>query len=208
MPCIARAAHASLGRRMAPTLLELSAWTSVTILLTGCAYWLKGQWTGLMVFLRPTLSIDGDVTDIDLGQLREAGIKGIILDLDSTLVAPRSGQLTPATEAWLKSAREHFQLAVVSNNRRVDYLKPLEEVLGMPVIGDARKPSRQAILFVLKQLQLTPEEAVLVGDRPLTDVWAGMRVGMKTILVHPLKTMNEPGWIKFIRRLERLFVQR
>jgi HAD superfamily phosphatase (TIGR01668 family) len=160
-----------------------------------------------MVFLRPTFLIDGDVTDIDLEHLKQEGIKGIILDLDSTLIAPRSAKLTPSAAEWLDKAKEKFAVAVVSNNKRVDYLKRVEGVLSMPVVGNARKPGRQAILAVLKAMKVTPEEAVLVGDRPLTDVWAGMRVGMKTILVHPLKTMNEPGWIRFIRRLERLFIR-
>jgi uncharacterized protein len=160
-----------------------------------------------MVFLRPTFLIDGDITDIDLKHLEQEGIKGIILDLDSTLVAPRSAKLTPSAAEWLKQAKEKFAVAVVSNNKRADYLKAVEDLLAMPVVGNARKPSRQAILSVLDEMKLTPNEAVLVGDRPLTDVWAGMRVGMKTILVHPLKSMNEPGWIKFIRRMERLFIK-
>jgi len=160
-----------------------------------------------MVFLRPTLSIDGDITDIDLKHLEQEGIKGIILDLDSTLVAPRSGKLTPSAADWLKRAKEKFSVAVVSNNKRAEYLKAVEEVLAMPIVGNARKPSRQAILSVLNAMKIAPDEAVLVGDRPLTDVWAGARAGMKTILVHPLKSMNEPGWIKFFRRLERMFIK-
>jgi uncharacterized protein len=169
---------------------------------------LVAQYIGrVMVFLRPTFLIDGDVTDIDLDHLRQEGIKGIILDLDSTLVAPRSAKLTTAAAEWLDRAKAGFSVAIVSNNKREEYLKTVEGVLAMPVVGNARKPSRRAIRVVLKAMNLAPNEAVLVGDRPLTDVWAGMRVGMKTILVHPLKTMNEPGWIKLIRRMERLFIR-
>jgi HAD superfamily phosphatase (TIGR01668 family) len=159
-----------------------------------------------MVFLRPTICIDGDITDIDLEELRQSGIKGIILDLDSTLVAPRSGKLTPAAKQWLEAARENFLLAVVSNNKKTDYLAAVQKLLAIPVVGDARKPSKGAILSLLQELKLPPSEAVLVGDRPLTDVWAGARAGMRTILVKPLKSMNEPSWIKFCRKLERLLV--
>jgi len=160
-----------------------------------------------MVFLRPTYLIDGDITDIELEVLKKDGIKGIILDLDSTLVAPRSGRLTEAVSIWLNSARADFKLAVVSNNKRDDYLSQTASLLAIPVAGRARKPSRGVLLKVLEKLELKPEEAVLVGDRPLTDILGGQRAGMKTVLVHPLKSMKEPSWIKFLRRLERLFVK-
>jgi hypothetical protein len=160
-----------------------------------------------MVFLRPTYLIDGDITDIELNRLKQDGIKGIILDLDSTLIAPRSGHLTDEAAAWLTSARADFKLAVVSNNKKEDYLTKTAALLAIPVFGNAAKPSRRVLLQVLDSLALKPEESVLVGDRPLTDIWGGERAGMKTILVYPLKTMNEPGWIKFFRRLERAFIK-
>jgi HAD superfamily phosphatase (TIGR01668 family) len=160
-----------------------------------------------MVFLRPTYLIDGDITDIKLDTLKEAGIKGIILDLDSTLIAPRSGRLTEEAASWLAAARASFKLAVVSNNKRDAYLKETSDLLAMPVIGRAGKPRRGMLLKVLAMLDLQPQEAVLVGDRPLTDILGGQRAGMKTILVYPLKTMKEPGWIQFFRRLERLVIK-
>ena len=46
------------------------------------------------MFLKPTYLIAGDVTDIDIDELSRSGIKGLILDLDSTLVAPKSAQIT------------------------------------------------------------------------------------------------------------------
>jgi hypothetical protein len=160
-----------------------------------------------MVFLRPTYFIDGDITDIDLEQLKKDGIKGIILDLDSTLIAPRSGRLTQEAADWLEIARSQFKMAVVSNNMRDDYIEKIKALLAMPLVGRAGKPGSAVLLKVLSKLELKPEEAVLVGDRPLTDILGGQRAGMKTVLVYPLKTMKEPSWIKFIRRLERLFIR-
>jgi HAD superfamily phosphatase (TIGR01668 family) len=160
-----------------------------------------------MVFLRPTYLIDGDITDIKLDELKEDGIKGIILDLDSTLIAPRSGKLTADAASWLESARSSFKLAVVSNNKRVDYIAKTSDLLAMPVIGAAGKPRARELLKTLALLDLKPQEAVLVGDRPLTDILGGQRAGMKTILVYPLKTMNEPKWIQFFRWLERLVIK-
>ncbi|MBY0358062.1 MAG: YqeG family HAD IIIA-type phosphatase [Candidatus Obscuribacterales bacterium] len=160
-----------------------------------------------MVILRPTYLINGDVTDIDLERLRADGIAGLIFDLDSTLIAPRSGVLSDEVAAWLKFARLHFKIAIVSNNKKEPYLKKAQEVLEMPVIGYAAKPSRQAFFKVLKEFGLEASQIAVIGDRPLTDVLGGHRAGMKTVLVWPLKTQVEPRWIKMFRRLERCVIR-
>jgi uncharacterized protein len=160
------------------------------------------------MFLRSTYIVDGDVTDIDLDQLIRDGIKGLIFDLDSTLVAPHSGMLTEDVARWLKYARVHFKVAVVSNNKRDLYIQEIAAILDMHCVGWAAKPSTKAFLCVLERFELAPHEVAVIGDRPLTDVWGGLRAGMKTILVMPLKTMNEPGWIKMFRKLERWVIRK
>jgi len=159
------------------------------------------------MLFRPTYLINGDVTDIDLDRLAADGVRGLILDLDSTVVAPRSGVLTDAVASWLMRARSMFKLAIVSNNKREPYLEQVRLLLDMPTIGRAAKPRRGGFLQALEIMQLEPSEVAVVGDRPLTDVWGGQRAGMKTILVWPLKTMNEPDWIIFFRKLERLVIR-
>lgn len=161
-----------------------------------------------MVMLRPTYLIEGDVTDIDLEALAQAGIRGLIFDLDSTLVAPHAGRLTEDVADWLTQARQSFKVAIVSNNKKAPYLEQVEQLLQMPVIGKAAKPRRWAFLEVLQQFDMAPHEVAVIGDRPLTDVWGGQRAGMKTILVLPLKSMNEPNWVTMFRRLERCFIRK
>jgi hypothetical protein len=165
------------------------------------------QYPEAMVFIKPTYLIDGDVTDIDLDKLAADGIKGIIFDLDSTLVAPHSGKIESEAQRWLERARTDFKLAVVSNNQNDPYLKQVQEILKMPVHGNAAKPSAKLFLQVLEGFQLQAHEVAVVGDRPLTDVWGGQRAGMKTVLVWPLKTMNEPAWVLLFRKLERCFIR-
>lgn len=159
-----------------------------------------------MIF-QPTYLIDGDITDINLDLLARDGIKGLIFDLDSTLVAPHSAMLTDDVRTWLTAARGRFKTAVVSNNQRDHYMETVRKLLDMHCIGCARKPSTQAFKEVLRMFGLPPHEVAVIGDRPLTDVWGGQRAGMKTILVFPLKTMNEPSWVRAIRRLERVFIK-
>jgi len=159
------------------------------------------------MFFRPTYLIEGDVTDIQLAKLKADGVRGLIFDLDSTLVAPRSGHVTEDVERWLTEARQTFKVAIVSNNKKEPYLEHIRSLLDMPTIGKAAKPSRKGFYDALTQLGLEPREVAVIGDRPLTDVWGGQRAGMKTVLVWPLKSMNEPSWITFFRKLERLVIK-
>jgi uncharacterized protein len=160
-----------------------------------------------MVLLKPTYLINGDVTDIDLAQLKQDGVRGLIFDLDSTLIAPHSGKLTPQVAQWLTVARDNFKTAIVSNNQRGHYLEEVKELLKMPVIGKAAKPRRKAFFEVLKSFGLQAQEVAVIGDRPLTDVLGGQRAGMKTVLVWPLKTMREPSWVTMMRKLERIVIR-
>lgn len=159
------------------------------------------------MFLNPDYLIDGDITDVDLDALKNDGINGLIFDLDSTLMAPRSGKLTAEVETWLNQARDNFAVAIVSNNKRLPYIEEVKSILNIPTIGAAAKPSRRGFREALKILNLKAGEVAVVGDRPLTDVLGGLRAGMKTVLVYPLKSMKEPGWITFFRNLERCLIK-
>ncbi len=159
------------------------------------------------MFLKPDYLIKGDITDIDLEMLERAGIKGLILDLDSTLVVPHSAALSDEAAAWLESACQKFAVAIASNNKNEIYLDQIRQILTIPVIGRAAKPSRKAFHKLAGDFNLQFGQVAVIGDRPLTDIWGGHRAGMKTILVQILKTQKEPVWKTRIRNLERVFIR-
>jgi uncharacterized protein len=158
------------------------------------------------LLLKPTYIVEY-VTDIDLEDLWNHGVRGFIFDLDNTIMAPHSGVLEDHIGDWLKKAQEiGFKLIVVSNNPLSFYTKEAEKTLSMPVLGNAGKPRRKHLRRALEMLDLPPEQVVVVGDRPLTDIWGGIRLGSKTILVDPLTKHKENGLIKCLRWLERLVI--
>jgi len=159
------------------------------------------------LFLKPDYLINGDITDIDLEELERAGIQGLILDLDSTLIAPKSAFISDQAAAWLDRARKKFQVAVASNNKNEVYLDKVRAMLDIRIVGKAKKPSRKAFKRLVEEFGLEAHQIAVVGDRPLTDIWGGRRAGMKTILVGTLRTMNEPQWKTRIRNLERVFIR-
>ena len=56
----------------------------------------------------------------------------------------------------------------------------------LPFIFAARKPSRRKLKEAARAMDLPVSQVAMVGDRLFTDVLAGNRLGMFTILVEPM----------------------
>lgn len=148
-----------------------------------------------------------DIFNIPLDALQQAGIQGFIFDLDNTIMPPHTATISTEMAAWLASLTHRgLRYNVVSNNHNVAYLQQAEAVLGVPVLGPAKKPQTTVMLQAAELLGLAPHHICVVGDRPLTDIWAGKRLGATTILVDPLQRAIEKGHIHVLRALERLCI--
>lgn len=145
------------------------------------------------------------VDQIDQAQLRARGVRGLILDLDDTLCGKRSSEVPPALRAWLVEAALHFRLFIVSNNRRHERVRVVAEDLGIPFIARAVKPRRASLRQAAEAMRLGVSQVAVIGDRPMTDVLGGNRLGMVTILVDPLSP--DHPWLSWWRSLERGFSQ-
>ncbi|MFZ5898594.1 MAG: YqeG family HAD IIIA-type phosphatase [Bacillota bacterium] len=146
--------------------------------------------------------------DIDVEALKARGIRGLIFDLDNTIVERGASEFTPEVMHWLERLREEeFRIAIVSNNRTRRAVLMAEEA-GIPAIFNASKPLRRPFKRALKILGTKPEETAVVGDQIFTDVFGGNRLGMYTILTHPMPGPEFIGTRLITRKLERLFLPR
>jgi HAD superfamily phosphatase (TIGR01668 family) len=147
------------------------------------------------------------IYEIVLSELWDKGIRGIITDLDNTLVGAKVPLATPELVEWLKHVQETgFKVVIVSNNREARVSK-FAEPLGVPFIFAARKPSHTAFRRALDRLGLAPEQAAVLGDQMLTDVLGGNRMGLYTILVQPIALEDEGFFTRINRRVEKLAVR-
>ena len=159
-------------------------------------------------FLKPTLIYEYDVTRIRLEDLKKLGVEGLILDLDNTIMAPKSARLELPVKYWLEVMKKNFKIVVLTNNKKAFYLEAVREVLELPVIGFAKKPWSIGVKEALNILQIPHENIAIIGDRPLTDIWLGQRYGFKTVLVRALTAHIEPKWKYFLRKLEWSFIKK
>jgi len=148
------------------------------------------------------------VFDIDLDELTAQGVRGIITDLDNTLVSAKTPLATPELASWLDVVKERgFKVVILSNNNKTR-VGQFAEPLGLPFIPAARKPGGAAFRRALKVMGLPPGQAVVVGDQMLTDVLGGRRAGLHTILVTPIAPREE-GWATQInRKIEKIALAR
>jgi HAD superfamily phosphatase (TIGR01668 family) len=143
------------------------------------------------------------VFDIDLEALRARGVRGIIADLDNTLVGARTPAVSPEMAEWLNRVRrEGFRIVIVSNNRRAR-VSACAGPLGIPFISSARKPFSRSFRQALGLMELSAEEVAVVGDQLLTDVLGGRRLGLHTILVSPIAPREEGLTTQINRWIER-----
>jgi len=148
-----------------------------------------------------------DIFEIDTAYLKSIGIKGLITDMDNTLVAWSDRTVYPRLAEWFASLKaEGFKLCIVSNNSEEKGGQLAREV-GIPAIWYAVKPRRKAFRRALEKMDLKPEEAAVVGDQIFTDVLGGNRLGLHTILVNPISE-KEFIWTKISRFLERAIAKR
>lgn len=155
----------------------------------------------------PSLRVN-TVYDIDLAALYAQGYRGIITDLDNTLVGAKEPHATKKLIDWLETAkRTGFQVVIVSNNdeeRVSKFTKPL----GIPFVYAARKPRLRPFQKALSLMNLSASQTVMIGDQMLTDVFGGNRTSLFTILVMPIAIADEGVMTRFNRRVEKVILRR
>ncbi len=158
--------------------------------------------------LQPNLVAAGTLVDLPLHGLLAQGISALVLDVDRTLLPHRGSTLPEPMEAWLKRAQAAMPLHLFSNNPSRSRIGGVAEHLGVNFTTSAGKPRRSPLLRVLQQLDLPAAQVAMVGDRIFTDVLAGNRLGMYTVLVKPIDPRGQPcrhdHWQRFEVKLAQL----
>ena len=141
--------------------------------------------------LKPDYYYD-DISEIPLSMLKEKGIRAVICDLDNTLDCHETPTPSEKALCFLTELKQQgFDVCIISNGkqRRVDrYVQGLN----IPYISKAGKPGKKSYLKALKTVKCKPKAAAFVGDQIFTDTWGANRLGITTILVEPIKSIENP----------------
>ena len=141
--------------------------------------------------------------EIDFDRLYEDGYRGVIFDIDNTLVphgAP-ADERACALFAHLKELGYHCML--LSNNKEPRVKSFAEDVKYADYIFKADKPSVKGYEEAMRRMGTTKETTLFIGDQLFTDVWGAKRSGIRSILVKPIHPKEEIQII-FKRQLEKI----
>jgi hypothetical protein len=145
------------------------------------------------------------LAELPLEQLVErtaTPIRALVLDVDRTLLPRHRAELPPSAELWLRHASSRMPIHLLSNNPSRRRIGAVAEVVGLPFTTSAGKPRRSALRRVVAELGLPAAEVALVGDRIFTDVLAGNRLGLFTVLVRPIAPDGRPSPRDHLQNLE------
>ncbi|MBO8141458.1 MAG: YqeG family HAD IIIA-type phosphatase [Firmicutes bacterium] len=140
--------------------------------------------------------------EVDLDGLSRKGIRGLILDLDNTIVEYANASVPDRAVAWVREALDRGFRVCITSNAVTGRVAAFSEALGVPGIANAVKPASWPFRRALKLLGTAPRETAVIGDQVFTDVLGGNRLGMFTVLVNPLSTA-EMVTTRLVRLLER-----
>ncbi len=148
------------------------------------------------------------ILDVTPDFLKERNLKGLILDIDNTLIGHNVPMPDDKVMAHLRLLeKEGIKLCVVSNNR-YERVKNFSEKIGVKFfVHDALKPKARGYDLASKEMGLDKKEIGAVGDQIFTDVWGAKRAGCFAILTKPLHKGGEGFLIAVKRILEKPFLK-
>lgn len=138
--------------------------------------------------------------------LREKEIRGIVFDIDNTLVPYGVAKADEKLSSYLKKISDSvLAVGLVSNNNE-NRVKLFNDNFSFFAVHKAGKPSPKSIKAFMEKNKLSKDQVLLVGDQLFTDCLAARFAGVKCIIVKPLEAENG-CFFKFKRSLEKPFIR-
>lgn len=138
--------------------------------------------------------------DIDYEGLYAEGFRGLIFDIDNTLVPHGAPADDRAISLFSRLKNIGFSCCLLSNNKE-PRVKMFNQEIGVSYIFKGGKPGRRGYIKAMEKMGTDCSHTVFIGDQLFTDVWGAKRVGIRNILVKPINPKEEIQ-IVLKRRLE------
>ena len=125
------------------------------------------------------------VENITIDVLNKNNIKGLILDIDNTLI-DYDKNLPDSVIIWCEDLKKQgIKMCILSNTNKTHKVKKVANALNLEYIYFAHKPNKKGFLKAKNLLNLNSKNIAVVGDQVFTDVFGGNRCKMFTILTVP-----------------------
>lgn len=127
-----------------------------------------------------------NVKEITMELLRNNNIKGLILDIDNTLI-DYDKNLLDGCKDWCDNLKKQgIKMCILSNTNKLHKVKKVAEELQLEYFYFAHKPNKKGFINAMNKLNLEAKNIAVVGDQVFTDILGGNRIKMYTILTKPI----------------------
>lgn len=128
--------------------------------------------------------------EIDYEGLAAQGYRGLIFDIDNTLVPHGAPADERAIRLFQRLKALGFQCCLLSNNQ-LPRVEMFNRDVQVHFIENAHKPSVKNYLRACELMGTDRDHTVFIGDQIFTDVYGANRAGIRTILVKPIHPKEE-----------------
>ena len=127
---------------------------------------------------------------VDYEALYEEGCRGIIFDIDNTLVPHGAPADERAEQLFARLKKLGFSCCLLSNNQ-YNRVSSFNRNIQVRFIENAHKPSTKNYVKAMELMGTNLDNTVFIGDQLFTDVYGAKRTGMRNILVKPIHPKEE-----------------
>ncbi len=139
--------------------------------------------------------------------LKSIGVRAMLADIDNTLAPYEQAEPDERLRGWLAAlADAGISITFVSNNGR-ERVELFNRTLGLPAYYKSGKPFGKNLRRAMTAMGSDKTSTVMLGDQLLTDALAGKHLGLRAIIVPPIRDRRD-AFTRFKRALERPFVRR
>ena len=128
--------------------------------------------------------------EIDFDAYYEKGYRGVIFDIDNTLV-PHGAPADERSKKLFAHLKELGYKVVLLSNNKEPRVKMFNDVVKVSYIFRANKPSVKNYVKAMEMMGTNKENTLFVGDQLFTDVWGAKRTGIHNVLVKPIDKKEE-----------------
>ena len=127
---------------------------------------------------------------IDFDRLYERGYRGLIFDIDNTLV-PHGAPADDRAKALFAHLKKLGFFCCLLSNNKLQRVEMFNRDVQVSFIENAHKPSGKNYRRACSLMRTSPDETLFIGDQLFTDVYGARRCGMANVLVKPIHPKEE-----------------
>lgn len=149
----------------------------------------------------------GTFDEVTPAFLQSIGVRALLIDIDNTLAPYEQPDPDERIFNWFAELEKHGIRAALVSNNHASRVERFNKTLGLIAYPDSGKPSRKTLERAMKELGASHDETAMLGDQLLTDCFAGKHIGLRAIIVPPIKDKTNL-FFRSKRLLERPFIRK